>query len=74
MPLAGSAIRMIMKTKKAITKRFRVTKTGKVLRRITGQDHLRAKKSGNVKRAKKKWVGLSKGERKIVKKLIKKHG
>lgn len=63
-----------MKTKKAITKRFRVTKTGKVLRRITGQDHFRAKKSGNAKRAKKKWVELSQGERKIIKKLMKKHG
>jgi len=61
-----------MKTKKSITKRFRITKTGKILRRITGQNHFRAKKSGNAKRAKKKCVELSKGERKIIRKLIKK--
>lgn len=36
------------KTNKAFTKRFRVTKRGKVLHRSPHQDHFRAKKSGNV--------------------------
>ena len=35
-----------MKTKKSILKRFKITKTGKILRRPTGIDHCRAKKSG----------------------------
>jgi len=59
-----------MKTKKTITKRFRVTKTGKVLRRPTGQCHYRAKKSGKQIRAKRKWVPLSKPLAKKIKKLI----
>jgi len=35
-----------MKTRKAIKKRFKITKTGKVTRRAIGQDHFRGKKSG----------------------------
>jgi len=58
------------KTKKSLTKRFKLTKTGKVMRRATGQDHLRAKKSGNLVRAKRKWIELSKPEAKNVKKLM----
>lgn len=58
------------KTRKSIKKRFKITKTGKVLRRAVGQDHYRAKKSGGKKRQKRKWVKVSKSEAK----LIKKHG
>ena len=59
-----------MKTRKSITKRFKITRTGKILRRVTGQDHSRAKKSGNRKRAGRKWVQLSKPEAKKVKRLL----
>jgi len=59
------------KTRKSFLKRFRITKTGKVLRRPTGQNHFRAKKSSKLKRKKKKWVSVSKGEAKIIKRLIK---
>ena len=59
-----------MKLRKSISKRFKITKTGKVLRRPTGQDHYRAKKSGKKKRAGRKWVLLSKWEAKKIKKLI----
>ena len=59
-----------LKTRKSLSKRFKVTKTGKILRRATGQDHFRAKKSGNTKRAKRKWVEVSKPEAKKIKKLI----
>jgi large subunit ribosomal protein L35 len=59
-----------IKTKKSLTKRFKVTKTGKILRRATGQDHFRAKKSGKLIRAKKKWIELSKPEAKKIKKLM----
>ena len=37
-----------MKTRKSITKRFKITKNGKILRRPTGQNHLRSKKTGNT--------------------------
>lgn len=58
------------KTRKSIKKRFKITKTGKVLRRAIGQDHYRAKKSGKKKRETRKWVLLSKVDAKKIKKLI----
>jgi len=61
-----------MKTRKSILKRFKITKTGKILRRVTGQDHYRAKKSGKKIRKTRKWVPLSKAEAKIIKKFLKK--
>jgi len=59
------------KTRKSVLKRFKITKSGKVLRRPTGLDHYRAKKSGKKKRQSRKWVGVSKPEAKKIKKLIK---
>ena len=59
-----------MKTRKAILKRFKITRTGKILRRPVGQDHYLAKKSGKKRRQKRKWVRLSKPETKKIKKLI----
>jgi ribosomal protein L35 len=59
-----------MKTRKSILKRFKFTKTGKILRRVTGQNHYRAKKSSKKKRQAKKWVPLSKTEVKIIKKYL----
>ncbi len=62
---------MKLKTRKSITKRFRVTKTGKLLRRSTGLDHYRAKKSGKKIRKSRKWVRVSEAEAKKIKKLLK---
>ncbi|HDL75119.1 MAG TPA: 50S ribosomal protein L35 [bacterium] len=59
-----------MKTRKSILKRFKFTKTGKILRRVVGQDHYLAKKSGNKIRKLRKMVELSKAETKKIKKLI----
>jgi len=59
------------KTRKSITKRFKITKTGKFLRRPTGLDHYRAKKSGGKVRQSRKWVEVSKSEAKQIKKLLK---
>ncbi|MCU0652719.1 MAG: 50S ribosomal protein L35 [Candidatus Pacebacteria bacterium] len=59
-----------MKTRKSITKRFKITKNGKIMRRLSGQNHLRSKKSGNRVRAGRKWVALSEGEAKKIKKLL----
>jgi len=61
-----------MGTRKSILKRFKITKTGKVLRRRVGQDHSRAKKSGKKIRRGRKWVPVSKWEAKTIKKMI--HG
>ena len=48
-----------MKTRKSLTKRFKITKTGKILRRATGQNHFRAKKTRKKIRESRKWVRLS---------------
>lgn len=59
-----------MKTRKSISKRFKFTKTGKILRRPTGLDHYRAKKSGKKVRQSRKWLRVSKSEAKMIKKLL----
>jgi len=58
------------RTRKSIVKRFKITKTGKVLRRPIGLNHYLAKKSGKAKRKKRKMIPLSKWEAKKIKKLI----
>ena len=58
------------KTRKSLTKRFKVTKSGKVLRRTVGQDHLLYKKSSDKKRNLKKMVEMSAPEAKKIKKLL----
>jgi len=62
-----------MKTRKALKKRFKITKTGKVLRRATGQDHYRSKKTGKQIRQRRNWVEVSKPLAKKIKKSLK-HG
>lgn len=59
-----------MKTRKSVSKRFKITKNGKVLRRPSGQDHFRSKKTGKQVRQSRKWVQVSKPLAKKVKKLI----
>jgi len=58
------------KTRKSIIKRFKFTKSGKVLRRAVGQDHYRSKKTGKQRRHMRKWVSLSKPDTKKIKKLL----
>jgi len=59
------------KTRKSITKRFKITKTGKILRRLSGQNHFLAKKTGKRRMAGRKWIPLSKSETKQIKRLLK---
>jgi len=56
--------------RKSLKKRFKITKTGKVLRRATGQNHFRAKKSGKKIRLTRKWVKVAKPLAKKIKRLI----
>lgn len=58
------------KTKKALVKRFKITKNGKIMRRATGQNHYRSKKTGEAKRKGRKWVMLSKKETQRIKKFL----
>ncbi len=59
-----------LKTRKSITKRFKITKTGKILRRPCGLDHCRAKKSGKKIRQSRKMVKVSKPEAKKIKRIL----
>ena len=61
---------MTVKTKKALIKRFKITKNGKILRRVSGQNHYRSKKSGEQKRKGRKWVAISINEAKRIKKYL----
>lgn len=58
------------KTRKSILKRFKITKTGKILRRKIGINHFLSKKSPKLKRIKKKMVPLSKEEAKKIKEYL----
>jgi len=58
------------KTRKSITKRFKFTKNGKVLRRSTGQDHYRTKRTGKQRRQQRGWTELSRPETKKIKGLV----
>lgn len=42
-----------IKTKKAVAKRFRITRTGKVIHRASGQSHFNARERGNTTRNKR---------------------
>lgn len=59
-----------MKTNKAIAKRFKVTKKGKVLKRTAGQDHFNSREPGKVTRMKRRDRQLSESFTKTVKKLL----
>jgi large subunit ribosomal protein L35 len=59
-----------MKSRKSILKRFKITKSGKILRRPTGLNHYRAKKSGKKVRKSRKLVPVSKWEAKKIKRLL----
>ncbi len=48
-----------MKTNKSYTKRIRVTRTGKLMVRVKGQNHFNAKQSGSARSAKRRSVTLS---------------
>jgi len=63
-----------MKSRKAILKRFKITKSGKVLRRKCGQNHFRAKKSGKKIRQSRKWATVPPFLAKKIKRLAGRKG
>lgn len=58
------------KTKKSISKRFKITKGGKVLRRKGFKRHLNVKKSSKRKRRLSRTVELKKIHAKKIKKIL----
>ena len=59
-----------MKTRKSVSKRFKITKNGKVLKRKAGQDHFNSRESGKTTRKKRRDVEMSKTLHKNIKELI----
>jgi large subunit ribosomal protein L35 len=59
-----------IKTHKATAKRFKVTKNEKILKRKAGQDHFNARESGNTKRNKRRDIGISHTETRVIKQLM----
>ena len=59
-----------VKTRKSIIKRFRITKTGKVLRKRSFTGHLNVKKSRNKTRAAKRNVTITNFYAKKIKKTL----
>ncbi len=58
------------KTRKSLLKRFKLTKSGKILRRLAGQMHYRAKKSGKKKRELRRLREMDKSEARSIKKSL----
>jgi large subunit ribosomal protein L35 len=58
-----------MKAHKAIAKRFKITKTGKVIKRTAGQDHFNSREAGKVTRMKRKDRQMSEAFSKNIKRL-----
>lgn len=48
-----------LKTHKATSKRYKVSKTGKIIKRTAGQNHFNARENGNTGRNKKSDVVTS---------------
>ena len=59
-----------LKTRKAIAKRFRFTKKGRIKRSRSFKRHILTKKSGKRKRALRKSSLVSKTQAKMVKRLM----
>lgn len=57
---------MKQKTHKATAKRFKRTKSGKIIKRTSGQNHFNARETGKVGRNKKSDVVMSQTLRRIM--------
>ncbi|MEA2065228.1 MAG: 50S ribosomal protein L35 [Patescibacteria group bacterium] len=62
---------MKLKTNKAAAKRFKLTKTKKIIKRTTGQDHFNSRERGNTTRNKRRDKKiLNKADTKTIKRMI----
>jgi large subunit ribosomal protein L35 len=59
-----------LKTKKTVSKRFRITATGKVMRQHGGKNHFNARDAGKITRKKRRDEEMSPSFKKNVKILI----
>ena len=61
---------MKIKTKKAISKRFKITKKGKIVARTANQDHFNSRESGNKTRQKRQDKQITTGIKKAIKRQL----
>lgn len=61
---------MKIKTKRAVAKRFKLSKTGKIISRTANQDHFNSTDTGNQTRAKRKDKKISSGVKKIIRRQL----
>jgi ribosomal protein L35 len=61
---------MKIKTKRAVAKRFKLSKTGKVIARKAGQDHFNSTETGNQTRVKRTDKKIVSGLKKIIKRQL----
>ncbi len=61
---------MKIKTKRAVAKRFKLSRTGKVIARKANQDHFNSTDTGNQTRAKRTDKSLKSGLKKIIKRQL----
>lgn len=59
-----------IKTRKAVAKRFKVTKKKKVVKRGCGQDHFNARESGKQKRGKKLDRSVAEADAQNIRKML----
>ncbi len=59
-----------LKTRKTVAKRFKISATGKLMRRATGLNHLMRKKSMNRRRRLLKGTELYKGDQKRMRQML----
>lgn len=64
---------MKQKTHKALSKRIKITKSGKAIKRKAGQDHFNSRETGKVKRNKRSDVAFTKTAKKAIKTLMPYH-
>ncbi len=59
-----------MKTHKTVSKRVKLTRTGKLIKRKAGQDHFNSRESGNVTRAKRRDLSVNASYVRSIKSMI----
>lgn len=64
---------MKQKTHKSISKRIKVTKSGKIMKRRGGQDHFNTRDTGKKVRNKRRDDQMSKANRNLIKDMLPHH-
>jgi len=59
-----------LKTRKVISKRLKVTATGKFLKKTAGQDHFNSREPGKVSRNKRRYQLVTDSDKRLVSSFI----